>query len=320
MSQTLPVSESFTLRRWYPLFALVLSLILAACSSMPPKPKPLAPPATHAETPADNGAPGSDRYARQQDTAPSAATTKAKDVSSLPEPVPKKEPLSPYGNPDTYTVYGVTYHVLSSAKRYDKVGIASWYGAKFHGYRTSSGEPYDMYRFTAAHRTLPLPTYARVTNLENGKSVVVRINDRGPFNSSRIIDLSWAAAVRLDMVKKGTAKVRVEALTAPDKNNQPDTMSTAVRAALDSPPPDRTSDQGGQARLYLQAGAFRGLQHARELEKQLRDQLKLPVTVRRPDSGSLYRVWLGPFANSQDRIDARNAVSRAGFSEPIPVK
>ncbi len=320
MSQFHAVFVPSTLKRGYPLCALVLSLILAACSSVPPKPEPPPAPPASTETPTDNGAPGSDRYARQQDTAPSEAAAKAKEVSRLPEPVPKKEPLSPYGNPDTYTVYGVTYHVLSSAKGYDKVGIASWYGAKFHGYRTSSGEPYDMYRFTAAHRTLPLPTYARVTNLENGKSVVVRINDRGPFNPSRIIDLSWAAAVRLDMIKKGTAKVRVEALTAPDKNNQPDTMSTAVRAALDSPPPDHASQQGGHAGLYLQAGAFRGLQHARQLEKQLHEQLKLPVTIRRPDSGSLYRVWLGPFATSQDRTDARNAVSRAGFNEPIPVK
>lgn len=299
------------------LLAAALALALGACSTLPPTPTPTQGGASSGASNGNNGAPGSDRYQQQQDSAPD----RVEDVSKLPEPVPKKEPLSPYGNPDTYTVYGTTYHVLSSAKGYDKVGIASWYGRKFHGYRTSSGEPYDMYHFTAAHRTLPLPTYARVTNLENGKSVVVRINDRGPFNPDRIIDLSWAAAVRLDMAKQGTAKVRVEALSAPaDAPDQPGNMSTAVRAAADSPPPDSARNEGGNDDLYLQAGAFRGLQRARDLEQQLRKQLKLPVTVRQPKPGSLYRVWLGPFASAADRDEARRAVTRAGFSTPIPVK
>lgn len=289
---------------------LAVTLVLGACASTPPAP-------AGGGAASGNGAPGSDRYSQQQDSAP----LHPKDVSKLPEPVPKQEPPSQYGNPSSYSVYGSTYHVLSSAKGYDKVGIASWYGRKFQGYRTSSGEPYDMYRFTAASRTLPLPTYVRVTNLGNGKSVVVRVNDRGPFNPDRIIDLSWAAAVRLGMMKHGTAKVRVEALTAPESApDQPDNMSTAVRAAVDSPPPDSMRNGGDDNDLYLQAGAFQALDRARDLEKRLRDRLKMPVSVRQPQPGSLYKVWLGPFATSEDREAARGEVTRAGFTRPIPVE
>jgi hypothetical protein len=118
------------------------------------------------------------------------------DISNLPEPVPKVEPRSLYGNKSPYTVLGRTYRVLPSARGYDERGIASFYGNKFHGYKTSSLENYDMYKFTAASKTLPLPSYARVTNLQNGKSVIVRINDRGPFHEDRVIDLSYVAAVK----------------------------------------------------------------------------------------------------------------------------
>lgn len=137
----------------------------------------------------------------------------APNPADVPNAVPKKEPLSPYGNPPEYERNGVTYHVLKSAKGYDKVGIASWYGPEFQGKRTSSGEPYDMYAMTAAHRTLPLPTYVEVTNLENGRKVIVRVNDRGPFKKNRLIDLSYMAALKLGIVGSGTARVRVRALT-----------------------------------------------------------------------------------------------------------
>ena len=216
------------------------------------------------------------------------------DVESQPEPVPKEEPLSAYGNPKTYSVWGKTYQVMESAAGYEEEGLASWYGRKFHGYRTSSGEPFDMYRFTAAHRTLPLPTYARVTNLDNGKSLVVRVNDRGPFHSDRIIDLSWAAAARLGIEGKGTGRVRVEALTVREKV-KPSREGHAVRAAVDSPPPDTAKAAEGDE-LYLQAGA---LDSARNLERALRDELKLPVSVRQPESSALYKVWLGPFASNE---------------------
>jgi rare lipoprotein A len=135
------------------------------------------------------------------------------DISALKEPVPHEEPRARYGNRSPYTVLGRSYHVMDSARGYSERGTASWYGEKFHGRATSSLEPYDMYAFSAAHKTLPLPTYVRVTNRENGRSVVVRVNDRGPFHAGRIIDLSYAAAIKLGMHVKGTASVEVHALT-----------------------------------------------------------------------------------------------------------
>ena len=153
--------------------AVITSAFLSACATAPG-------PAGDSETPAaNNGAPGSDRYSIHQDTAPE----ERRDISQLPEPVPKKEPRSRYGNPESYSVWGKTYQVLPQADGYVAEGKASWYGQKFHGHRTSSGESFDMYQFTAAHRSLPLPTYARVTNLDNGKSLVVRVNDRGDRKS-----------------------------------------------------------------------------------------------------------------------------------------
>ena len=295
------------------LFIVTTALALGACATAP---APTEPPA-QTPKPAD-GAPGSDRYEHKVDSGPEQRP----DVESQPEPVPKEEPLSAYGNPKTYSVWGKTYQVMESAAGYEEEGLASWYGRKFHGYRTSSGEPFDMYRFTAAHRTLPLPTYARVTNLDNGKSLVVRVNDRGPFHSDRIIDLSWAAAVRLGIEQNGTGRVRVEALTAtgdPTPNKSDGRVPTAVRAAVDSPPPSTASRDQSAGDLYLQAGAFQGLDGARALEQRLRQQLKLPVSVRQPESSSLYKVWLGPFASNADRDRARRSLTEAGFAAPISV-
>src|SRR5512139_97213 len=141
------------------------------------------------------------------------------DLSRLPDPVPRSEPLSKYGNKSPYQVLGKTYYVLPQPDNYKEYGNASWYGTKFHGQRTSSGEPYDMYKLTAAHRSLPIPSYVRVTNLDNHKSAIVRVNDRGPFHSERLIDVSYAAAVKLGFSNRGTARVRVEALpgSPPDR-------------------------------------------------------------------------------------------------------
>jgi rare lipoprotein A len=131
---------------------------------------------------------------------------------SIPDAVPRVEPRSRYGNPPYYDVFGKRYYVLSSGSGYVERGVASWYGPGFHKLRTSTGEPYDMYGMTAAHKTLPLPAYVRVTNLQNGRSVVVRVNDRGPFVGNRIIDLSYTAAAKLDMLRDGTAMVEVREL------------------------------------------------------------------------------------------------------------
>lgn len=134
------------------------------------------------------------------------------DLDDIPDAVPRDEPRSRSGNPAEYEVFGRTYRTLPSAEGYEEEGIASWYGEEFHGRSTSSGEPYDMYAMTAAHRSLPLPSYVEVTNLDNGRTVVVRVNDRGPFHGNRLIDVSYAAAHRLGLIGPGTARVRIRAL------------------------------------------------------------------------------------------------------------
>ena len=139
----------------------------------------------------------------------------------IPEAVPRQEFKSRSGNPETYVIDGITYRVLDTSAGYREEGIASWYGGYFHGRRTSSGDVYDMYQMTAAHPSLPLPTYVRVTHLENGRSVVLRVNDRGPFVEDRIIDVSYAAATRLGMAAQGTARVEVVALDPPARDRTP---------------------------------------------------------------------------------------------------
>lgn len=281
------------------LFWLVsLALLLGACSTTP---------TSKSETAPTSGAPGSDRYHQQQDTPPH----KRQDVSQQAEPTPKEEPQSRYGNPDSYTVWGKTYQVLPSAEGYLEEGKASWYGQKFHGFRTSSGETFDMYQFTAAHRTLPLPTYARVTNLDNGKKLVVRINDRGPFHDDRIIDLSWAAAVRLGIEQAGIGNVRVEALTPDNRRDLPGgSVPTAVRAATDSPPPD--------TQLYLQSGAFSEENTARQQQRTLQKKLGMSSEIRQGDR--FFRVWLGPYENDEQRRQARRAIEQAGLDPPLAVE
>ena len=138
------------------------------------------------------------------------------DVANKPLPIPKNEPRIKRGNVSPYTVFGVTYEVMPSAAGYQEIGTASWYGRKFHGRLTSSGEVYDMFEFTAAHKSLPIPSYVQVTNLANQEQIVVRVNDRGPFAEGRIIDLSWAAAQRLGFADKGTARVELVILAHPD--------------------------------------------------------------------------------------------------------
>lgn len=167
--------------------AAALAMLLAACGSAPRRPVPRPPP-----------------------TAPAAPQ------AEVPDAVPRAEPRSAHGNPPFYDVNGRRYTILPSSDNFVERGVASWYGPDFHGHNTSSGEVYDMYGMTAAHRTLPIPCYARVTNLANGRSVIVRINDRGPFVANRIIDLSYSAATRLDIVRTGTAFVELRTLSASD--------------------------------------------------------------------------------------------------------
>ena len=210
--------------------------------------------------------------------------------------VPQREPLARYGNHSPYTVLGKTYTVLPSSVGYRERGIASWYGSKFHGRRTSSGELYDVKLATAAHRSLPLPTYAEVTNLDNGRSMVVKINDRGPFHPDRIIDLSYAAAVKLGVDLTGTARVEVRAINL-DHPKRP-----AVKVA------DGT---------FLQVGAFSKRATAEDLAgKMMAAQLK-PVTVQK--SRGLYKVWIGPYASQKEIEATTRRVVELGYERPHKV-
>lgn len=183
------------------------------------------------------------------------------------------------GNPRFYAVFGQRYFVLPTADGYLERGVASWYGPGFHAAKTSNGEVYDMYAMTAAHKTLPLPAYVRVTNLRNGRSVVVRVNDRGPFKEGRIIDLSYTAASKLDMLRDGTALVEVQALTP----------GGDIPAVTGAPP----------SSLYVQAGAFGDEANAQRLVDRLKAEGQSQAFVRRDlvDGRALFRVRIGPIPN-----------------------
>lgn len=206
---------------------------------------------------------------------------------------PKHEPLSRYGNPDTYSVNGKKYDVMTSASGYHARGLASWYGTKFHSKRTSSGEHYDMYALTAAHRTLPLPTYARVKNLNNGKAIIVKINDRGPFHSSRILDLSYGAAVKLGLFPRGTAMVEIEAL-----NLHPHGASHV-------------------AQYYVQAGAFQSSALASSMKSKLVPLTRAKVTVESHQKS--YIVKLGPFADKRSTEAMKAVLQKHGIKGAFSV-
>jgi rare lipoprotein A len=189
-------------------------------------------------------------------------------VDHLPEPVPRREPRARHGNMPSYSVLGRTFRVMDSAEGFVERGTASWYGYKFHGRHTSSRELYDMCAFTAAHRNLPLPTYVRVTHLGNGRSVVVRVNDRGPFHGDRIIDLSYAAARRIGMVEAGTAPVEVRVLKEPYPQvaaARPDPRRPDARR------PGGRSEPAGEGPQVVQVGAFGDRMNAERLVRQLED-------------------------------------------------
>jgi rare lipoprotein A len=202
------------------------------------------------------------------------------DETKIPNAVPKPEKLAKYGNMPSYKVFGKRYYTLRSSKNYEAVGTASWYGTQFHERNTSSGEPYDMLAMTAAHKTLPLPTYVEVTNLTNRRQIIVKVNDRGPFSSNRLIDLSYVAAKKLGMLGRGTAQVRIRAID-----------------------PTR-SYQIVSKQVYLQAGAFKNKTHAEKLRLRLIALLNAPVKVSK---GRLYRVEIGPL---RDIATANKITSR----------
>jgi rare lipoprotein A len=236
------------------------------------------------------------------------APSKQIDVSDIPNAVPQYEPKSRYGNPKSYVVFGKRYYVMESGKGHVERGIASWYGTKFHGKRTSSGESYDMYAMTAAHKNLPLPTYVKVTNLNNGKHVVVKVNDRGPFHENRIIDLSYTAAIKLDIVKKGTGLVEVE-VVEPGQILSDDSEVGAPVSSVTS-----VSDNNG---FYIQVGSFSNRVNAENLKNKLspigEGLINIgPVVV---SGNTLYRVRIGPLTDIEQSDSIVSNLTNYGVYE-----
>ncbi len=224
-------------------------------------------------------------------------TRPAREVAAA-DAIPKHEPLCKYGNMPSYTVLGKTYQPMRSAVGYTESGIASWYGPNFDGKPTSCMETYDMYKMTAAHKTLPLPSYVEVTNKENGRKVVVRVNDRGPFHDGRIIDLSYSAAWKLDLIKKGTAPVTIRVLTPED-----------APPVAQQPP-------------YIQFGLFSSRQSAETLRNKVSQQviavrppIAAPVEVRTTQNGgrTLYQVVVQPHHNEQAMDEIKQQLAQMGI-------
>ncbi|UXZ55908.1 septal ring lytic transglycosylase RlpA family protein [Halomonas sp. 7T] len=269
------------------------------------------------------------RYAMTGDAYP----LEPPDVSKVPDAQPRIEPLSRAGNRPTYEVWGETYSVLPDSKGYTRQGTASWYGEKFHGYATSNGEIYDMYKMSAAHRSLPLPTFARVTSLNNGESVIVRVNDRGPFHSDREIDLSYAAAARLGFLDDGTGPVRVEAIDpaqwlAERGSGAPAASSATVQAAtvaatsddsqrLSSAQPQASGESVPGNAVYLQIAALGSAEGAEQLQRRLQGELSHSVRVM--SDADVHRVQVGPVIPAQE-AQAREALRHAGFPQVFVVK
>lgn len=259
--------------------ALLVSSLLAACASNGPS----RPPARSAQT-----------------TVPSA---------------PGELPRSERGNPPFYDVLGKRYHVLPTSSGYHQRGVASWYGRDFHGLSTSSGEPYDMFAMTAAHTTLPIPTWVEVTNLANGRRVVVKVNDRGPFVANRLIDLSYAAATALDMVRSGTTRVEVRAIAPPSLPTvttaavMSESVPAAGAVALAAPPLAASTPAPIGPQMFVQVGAFSDRANAARLVERLRSSGFGNPFVVSEDGGrrSMHRVRLGPIRDSAefDQLSAR---------------
>ncbi len=264
--------------------ALLLALLLAGCGTAPKKPEAAA---------------GGGKY--YADDGPPEKVPEG--LETVPEAVPRDEAFNKFAN-RPYTVFGETYTPVVNKEPFKQRGVASWYGRKFQGQKTASGEPYDMFKMTAAHKTLPIPSYARVTNVANGKSVVVRINDRGPFHSNRVIDLSYAAAARIGIAARGSGMVEVERVFEP------------AAAATTSPPPPAASiatplasavriaeietpvvSQDAEG-IWLQLGAFASAEAADSFrERAVREMPWILEPIAVVQQGGLNRVRLGPYRN-----------------------
>jgi rare lipoprotein A len=273
------------------LLVFICCIFLAACSGN--KQKPAAPTKTNAPYNPNDG-----RYSHDKDFGPSEDV----DLSHVPDAVPRYETRTRAGNKNPYTVLGKTYHLIEDESAYRERGYASWYGNKFNGHNTSNGERYDMYAMTGAHKTLPIPSYVRVTNLDNGKSVVVRINDRGPFHQGRIIDLSYAAAQRIGIHKTGTGRVEVEIVLPGDAAPIPRRADNKTPVHIEPALPEGT---------YLQVGAFSQKASAQQFAASLGSNLTFPVTIHSvAQPKQVHRVRVGPFKDAKSLQNARDQLTR----------
>ncbi|WDE03858.1 septal ring lytic transglycosylase RlpA family protein [Thalassomonas viridans] len=244
------------------------------------------------------------RYQQANDSTPARLPTAAE----LHDAVPRPEPHSRGGNKH-YKVRGKHYQVMKSAAGFSQTGIASWYGKKFHGHLTSNGEIYDMYAMSAAHKNLPLPTYAKVTNLSNNKSVIVRVNDRGPFHENRIIDLSYSAAYKLDMLKTGTAKVEITAIT----DFAPKQPRTAPEITQEVIPPEQTIQPGpSKDRYYIQILATRDQKQAQATATALASLYQQEVSLG--EQNGIFRVQMGPLEPGERLDTLLTTLQQNGYS------
>jgi len=278
---------------------LVVAIGLAGCGAAPRKAEPEAKPI-------------SPRY-YSNDGPPE---TIPENLAQVPDAVPRDEPFHRFAN-RPYTVFGKTYVPVVDKEPMKERGLASWYGRMFHGRKTASGEPYDMFAMTAAHKTLPIPSFARVTNVRTGQSVVVRINDRGPFHSDRIIDLSYAAAARIGIAQAGSGLVEVERLLVAPGTGE-------VIAAAPQPPPPMASVETPMvsqenAALWLQLGAFTSAENAQAFRERAASSLTWilePIEVTSRDG--LWRVRLGPYKNREEAVAIADKVRESlGFAPSI---
>jgi rare lipoprotein A len=270
-----------------------LIALLAACAS-----KPVTKKVSGAARPG----------AYYQDDGPAAATPS--DLDQIPDAQPRDEPLHRFAN-RPYNVFGVDYKPLTSLTTLRQRGVASWYGRKFHGQKTAIGEIYDMFAMTAAHPTAPLPSFARVTHARSGKTVIVRINDRGPFHTGRIVDLSYAAAHRIGIVQGGSGEVEVELLVPPFAIFASSPSAAPYRAqppaavvAQDQTPLAATSRSPDQGEYFVQLGAFGNFANAQVFQQHMGIELNVLPRIQQVDS--LFRVRLGPYATRDDAVLARD--------------
>ena len=251
------------------------------------------------------------RYSIEQDRAPA----KPIDLMAIPEVVPGPVLRTLAGNRSPYEVLGKTYYVLPTEEGYSERGVASWYGEKFHGHKTSNGEIFSMYQVSAAHKSLPIPSFLKVTNLDNNRSIVVRVNDRGPFHGDRIVDLSYAAALKLGYAHNGTTRVQLDAIIVnePDLSkigHQDPSSNKEVLGILSSP------------EVFLQVGAFSDIKSAESVSSKLRKMTTRPVFVRsftNSKSDVLHRVRIGPFSDSNEMQHITQRLIDAKLGRPYTV-